>query len=127
MIISGNVVVVSGQPVSVSGQPANVSGNVVYHQLTDDIYTGSWTTVTGASGGTQLTTASGFSFMVQNLPTNVGNMYVGGEGTDSPNVAQGIVLTPGSSVVIDTNNLNHIRVYATTSGEKVATLGDRVM
>lgn len=137
-ILSGNTVIglVSGQTIlaTISGQTVQVagavgiSGQLVYTQRLAPtlIRTRPVLVVPSASGGTQLQSGDIFRATVEMLPdpTNAGVIYLGSD-DDPPYSGKGIVIVPGGSWTVETDNFYKIRVFATTSGAKVAYIGEQ--
>lgn len=136
-ILSGEVVAqISGQPVSISGQPVQatvtisevsvssgeihiMSGEVEIKPLSA-VKTGNLVTVPSASGGIVLGSGEIKSLVIKALSKNSGDIYIGGNATDNPYSGYGLLLEPGEAVNLDVDNLNVIRLYATTSGDRVS-------
>ena len=106
----------TGQGVSytISGQNLKEYGATVR--------TASWLNITGASGGTQLSSASCFALTIRSHSGNA-LMLVGGTGTNTPvSGSIGLHLFGGESYEARVNNPNTISLVATTSGQQVSLL-----
>jgi hypothetical protein len=118
-----NVVKVSGQTVRLPNDGINnvvqISGQVTIEVGTTP-RTGTHVAVTGASGGTQLPNAPGFSVLLRNISGNQ-VMFVGST-TNPPEITSplGVPIYGGESITVKVTNANKLRVAASKSGENLA-------
>ena len=116
--VSGNMVSISGQVVNVSGNVVNTSGNAFVEFGTVLRLNTSGTICTSLSGGTELHSGIVFAVNLRNLSGNA-PIYVGGTGSESPFSGKGMLLFSNESQEYRVDNFNRIRVFATTSGQRV--------
>jgi len=117
---------ISGQAVWVSSGEviSKVSGETVAIETPTRLRTGYIKEVSSVSGGVSIAAGSVKSVVIKALPSNSGDIYVGGNlDGDMPFSGYGLVLGAGESVNLDINNLSVLRVYATVSGDKITWAG----
>lgn len=124
--VSGQIylnVIISGQPVTVPNITANISGAIITQRLASNtIRTRPVMSVTAASGGENLQSGDVYTTILEMPGDQQGVVYVGSD-SDPPFSGKGLILVPGGSLQLDTDNFNNIRVFATVSGSKVSYLG----
>ena len=113
------VVIQSGAGVSI--QSGATVGILVPTTVTI-CYSGNPLLVPNASGGINLLSGAVVSVTVKALTSNVGHVYMGGA-TEMPYSGQGFVLEPGEAITVDIANMGLVKVFATTSGDKVSYVG----
>jgi len=90
----------------------------VTETIPTNLLSGEEKTIPSTSGGIILSSGEVKSVVIKALSTNKGEIYVG-SGTTPPTEGVGFKLEPGEAVIVDIDNLNKIRLYATASGDKV--------
>lgn len=79
-------------------------------------------TVESLSGGNELGSGATFKVVVRSQSGNT-VMFIGGTGSNAPFNGQGLEMYGGESITIPVDNFNKVRVFASTSGQKVSFLG----
>ena len=110
-----NIVLVSGQTVFLASGRNEVIPAVPTQVLT----TNTNVNISAASGGTRLSNVPCITATIRYNPGQSGFMYMAGQ-ADPPFSGKGLLMQPGEFVTLNINNLNAVRMFATTSGDRIS-------